>query len=212
MIDLIRRSRPRSPRIGRLLLDGDRVDVGRLRGDGQADAGTLGLDLQRLQQAGDALRTTSPGDIAERVDPVVGLQPVVRSGGRVDFAAKGRFARGLGGGHRCSISLPATAKSASLDETVLINRLNQTNTGRGAAWQCLGDRRRRPFAGSSPGIERSQIVQCGWLPAIAVRGCVDPGRRNRAANRSRRAHCRRSCLRGSTIRSTRRVDGAGVNT
>ena len=65
-------------RVGRLLLDRDRVDVGRLRGDRQPNPRSLRLNLQRLQQAADSLGPAAPRDIAQRVDPVVRFQPVIR--------------------------------------------------------------------------------------------------------------------------------------
>ena len=66
-------------RIGRLLFDRDRVHVGRLRGDRQANAGALRLNLQRLEQPRDPLRPAPQRHIAQRINPVVRLEPVVRS-------------------------------------------------------------------------------------------------------------------------------------
>ena len=67
--------------IGGLALDGDRVDVRRLRSNGQSDAGALGFDLQGLQEPRDAFGAAASGDVAEGVEPVVGFEPILGAGG-----------------------------------------------------------------------------------------------------------------------------------
>ena len=61
-------------RVGRLMLRGNRVDVGRARGHGQLDAGFLRVDLQALQQRLNALRSAHGEQIVEAVQPVAGFK------------------------------------------------------------------------------------------------------------------------------------------
>ncbi len=59
-----------------LLVDVDRVDVGRARGDRQLHAMFLGIDLERMQQAAHAFGATVAKHVVERLHPVLGFQPV----------------------------------------------------------------------------------------------------------------------------------------
>jgi hypothetical protein len=62
--------------IRRLLLDGDRVDLRRVRGERDAHAAAQRVELELAQQALDAFRPLAPQDVVEGVEPIARLRLV----------------------------------------------------------------------------------------------------------------------------------------